>query len=384
MNQNAKMPKKKLDKESMKVLKRLLIYIFKENKVQSFLVALFILISSLANVMGTLFIRNVIDNYITPYLNKSDINYMPLLEAIIVMGFIYLAGVFSTFMYSRIMIYVTQRTQRKLRNDMFSHMEKLPIPYFDTHSHGEIMSLYTNDIDTLRQMISQSMPQLLSSIITITGVFISMVIISVPLTLFAVIMVFVMLNIGKAIGGKSAVNFKKQQQSIGKLNGYIEEMMEGQKVVKVFCYEEEAKQRFDTLNESLFESANNANKYANIMMPVMGNIGYINYVVTAILGAILAIFGVGGFTIGGLAAFLQLTRMFNMPVTQVTQQFNSIVMALAGAERIFILLDEVPEVDEGYVTLVNVKENENGELIEVEERTGMWAFKHPHSDGTIT
>ena len=378
------MNKKTLNKDSMKVLNRLLVYIFKGYKLRSLAVVLFITISALANVAGTIFIKNLIDNYIAPYLGQGQIDFAPLLEAILVMAVIYLLGVFSTFMYSRIMIVVSQGTLKRFRDDMFAHMETLPIAYFDTHPHGEIMSLYTNDTDTLRQMISQSIPQLLSSIITIISVFISMIVLSMPLTLLAIVMIIVMLYVGKFIGGKSAVNFKEQQEALGKINGYIEEMMEGQKVVKVFCYEEETKQKFAQLNETLFESANNANKYANIIMPVMGNLGYINYVLTALIGASLAIYGVGGFTIGGLAAFLQLTRIFNQPVSQVSQQLNSIIMALAGAERLFNLLDEKPEVDEGYVTLVNVTENDKGELTEVKDRTGIWAFKHPHSDGTVT
>lgn len=383
-NDVKRMPKKKLDKDSMKTLERLLIYIFKANKLKGLAVAIFIIISSLANVAGTLFIKNVIDDYITPYLNQTEVNYRPLLDAIIVMALVYIAGVLSTFIYSRIMIFVTQGTLKRFRDDMFAHMEKLPIKFFDTNPHGEIMSLYTNDVDTLRQMISQSIPQLLSSVITIITTFVSMVVLNIPLTIIVLIMVFVMFYIAKNIGGKSAINFKKQQKSIGTLNGYIEEMMEGQKVVKVFCYEEETKDKFKELNDQLCESANNANKFANIMMPIMGNIGYINYVLTAIVGAALAIYGVNGFTIGGLAAFLQLTRMFNQPVAQISQQFNSIVMALAGAERVFRILDETPELDEGYVTLVNVKEGNNGEITEVKERTGMWAWKHPHSDGTVT
>lgn len=378
------MNKKTLNKDSMKVLNRLLVYIFKGYKLRSLAVVIFITISALANVAGTIFIKNLIDNYIAPYLGQGQIDFLPLLEAILVMAVIYLLGVFSTFMYSRIMIVVSQGTLKRFRDDMFAHMETLPIAYFDTHPHGEIMSLYTNDTDTLRQMISQSIPQLLSSIITIISVFISMIVLNIPLTILAIVMIIVMLYVGKFIGGKSAVNFKEQQEALGKINGYIEEMMEGQKVVKVFCYEEEAKQKFAQLNETLFESANNANKYANIIMPVMGNLGYINYVLTALIGASLAIYGVGGFTIGGLAAFLQLTRIFNQPVSQVSQQLNSIIMALAGAERLFNLLDEKPEVDEGYVTLVNVTENDKGELTEVKERTGIWAFKHPHSDGTVT
>ena len=379
-----KMPKKKLNKDSMKVLSRLLLYILKSNKLKCIGVVIFIIISSLANVAGTIFIKNVIDDYIVPYLNQDLINYKPLLDAIVVMAIIYLMGVFATFMYNRIMIYITQGTLKSIRDDMFAHMEKLPIKFFDTKPHGEIMSLYTNDVDTLRQMISQSIPQLLSSVITIATVLVSMIVLNIPLTLIALLMVVVMFRIAKKIGGMSAINFRKQQKSIGTLNGYIEEMMEGQKVVKVFCYEEEAKEQFNRLNEELFESANNANKYANIMMPIMGNIGYINYVLTATIGAALAIYGINGFTIGGLAAFLQLTRMFNQPVTQISQQFNSIVMALAGAERVFQLLDVQPELDEGYVKLVNAKEDDKGNLIEVKDRTGIWAWKHPHTDGTIS
>ncbi len=379
-----KMPKKKLNKDSMKVLSRLLLYILKSNKLKCIGVVIFIIISSLANVAGTIFIKNVIDDYIVPYLNQDLINYKPLLDAIVVMAIIYLMGVFATFMYNRIMIYITQGTLKSIRDDMFAHMEKLPIKFFDTKPHGEIMSLYTNDVDTLRQMISQSIPQLLSSVITIATVLVSMIVLNIPLTLIALLMVVVMFRIAKKIGGMSAINFRKQQKSIGTLNGYIEEMMEGQKVVKVFCYEEEAKEQFNRLNEELFESANNANKYANIIMPIMGNIGYINYVLTATIGAALAIYGINGFTIGGLAAFLQLTRMFNQPVTQISQQFNSIVMALAGAERVFQLLDVQPELDEGYVKLVNAKEDDKSNLIEVKERTGIWAWKHPHTDGTIS
>lgn len=379
-----KMPKRRLSKDSLKVLKRLLAYVLKANKVKSIGVVICIIVSALANVVGTVFIKNVIDNYITPFVNREQVNYLPLLGALSVMALIYLIGVLSTFLFNRIMVYITQGTLKGFRDDMFAHMEKLPIKFYDTNAHGEIMSLYTNDVDTLRQMISQSMPQLLSSVITIVTVLISMIVLSIPLTLIVLLMVFTMFSIAKRIGSMSGMNFRKQQKAIGTLNGYIEEMMEGQKVVKVFCYEEEAKERFDRLNEELFESANNANKYANIMMPVMGNIGYINYVISAVVGAVLAIYGVNGFTIGSLAAFLQLTRMFNQPVAQISQQFNSIVMALAGAERVFKLLDAEPEYDAGYVTLVNAKEDQDGNLVEVEGRTGIWAWKHPHSDGTLT
>lgn len=377
-------PKKKFDKHTMKNLGRLMGYILKRYKIHCIAVLIFIIISSLANVYGSIFIKNLIDQYIEPFINHANVDYMPLLKAIIVMGLIYISGVISVFLYNRLMIYVTQGVLKSFRDDMFTHMESLPIPYFDRHAHGEIMSLYTNDTDTLRQMISQSMPQLVSSVITIVSAFASMIALNVPLTFVALVMIALMLYLTKVIGGKSGINFRNQQIRLGAINGYIEEMMEGQKVVKVFCYEDEAKKRFDHLNEELFESANNANMYANIIMPIMGNLGYINYVLVAIVGGVLAIYGVNGFTVGGLAAFLQLTRIFNQPVMQISQQTNSIIMALAGSERIFKILDEKPEVDEGYVTLVNVKEEGDGSFVEMKERTGKWAFKHPHSDGTTT
>ena len=267
---------------------------------------------------------------------------------------------------------------------MFEHMETLPIKFFDTHSHGELMSLYTNDTDTLRQMISQGIPQLLSAVITVTSVIISMIFLSIPLTIIELGFVFIVSYVTKFIGDKSRKYFGLQQKDIGTLNGYIEEMMEGQKVVKVFCHEEEAKINFDKINDQLRDSAYQANKFANILMPIMGNIGYINYVVVSIIGSILAIGGFAGFTIGALASFLQLTRTFSLTINQMSQQFNFVIMALAGAERIFNFLDEKPEVDEGYVTLVNAKEKEDGTLEECQERTGIWAWKHPHGDGTIT
>lgn len=368
----------------MKVLKRLLAYIFKEYKFLYIVVVITIIISSLTNVAGTLFLRTLIDSYIIPLLNKSVPDFGPLLKAMLTMAAIYYIGVISTYVYSRVMIIIAQGSLKKFRDDMFEHMETLPISFFDTHSHGELMSLYTNDTDSLRQMISQSMPQLLSSIITVVSVFISMIVLSIPLTIIQVIIVGLIFYITKVIGGKSGMYFGFQQKDIGKLNGYIEEMMEGQRVVKVFCHEEEAEASFDKLNEALFDSSNNANKFANILMPILGNLGYINYVFTAILGSILAISSFGGFTIGALASFLQLTRNFSQTLNQASQQFNFILMALAGADRIFKLLDEREETDEGYVTLVNVKENEKGELIEAKERTGMWAWKHPHGDGTLT
>jgi ATP-binding cassette, subfamily B, multidrug efflux pump len=371
-------------KNPMKTLKRLLGYVFKEYKFQFLFVVICILISSLATVASTLFLKTLIDDYITPCLGQSNPNFGPLLKTIGMMAIIYYIGTFSTYLYNRIMIVVAQGSLKKIRDDMFEHMEGLPIKYFDTHSHGEIMSLYTNDTDTLRQMISQSLPQLVSSVITVVSVFISMIVLSLPLTLVAVVMIFVMFRVIKVIGGKSSLYFGKQQKDLGKVNGFIEEMMEGQKVVKVFCHEDESKIDFDKLNDDLCDSAYKANTFANILMPIMGNLGYINYVLTAIVGGILAIGSVGGFTLGALASFLQLTRNLNQPISQMSQQFNAVIMALAGAERIFELLDEKHETDDGYVTLVNAKVKENGELEEVKERTGIWAWKHPHSDGTIT
>ncbi len=368
-----------------KTLKRLLAYIWKDYKIHCVAVIISIAVSSLTAVVGNLFLRSLIDDYILPFLGDKDPSFQPLLQALLTMACIYYVGTLSTFLYARIMISVTQGVLKEIRDEMFTHMEKLPIKYFDTHAHGDIMSCYTNDTDTLRQMISQSIPQMLSSSITIISTFISMIVLSVPLTLLIILMVAVMVTAVRFIGGKSGMYFIRQQKSLGALNGYIEEMMEGQKVVKVFCHEEESKARFYELNDELFDSAKNAHTFANILMPVMANLGNINYVLTLAVGSILAIYGVGGLTLGALASFLQLTRSFNMPITQVSQQFNSIIMALAGAERIFDLLDEPEEVDNGYVTLVNVTEEPDGTLKESEKRTGIWAWKHPHkAEGTIT
>ncbi len=378
-------PKGRGIENPMKVLKRLLSYVLKEYKFLFVIVVICIFISSLSNVAGTLFLRNLIDDYITPLLNKTGAaDFGPLLKAILTIASIYLVGVLTNYVFNRIMIVISQGSLKKIRDDMFAHMETLPISHFDTHSHGELMSLYTNDTDSLRQMISQSIPQLLASVITIVSVFFSMIFLSIPLTIVQMIAISVMFYVIKVIGGKSGLYFGLQQRDIGKLNGYVEEMMEGQKVVKVFCHEEEAKINFDKLNDSLCDSANNANKFANILMPILGNIGNITYVLISIVGAILAISGFGGFTVGALASFLQLTRSFSQTTGQASQQFNFIVMALAGADRIFKLLDEKPEVDQGYVSLVNVNENEQGELTESVERTGIWAWRHPHSDGTVT
>ena len=370
-------------KNPMKTLKRIFAIIVKGYPIQCVLVIIGIVVGVLANVYGSLFLQSLIDDYITPLVGSSAPDFTPLLKALATMAVIYLVGVVSNYMYNRLMIYISEGSLKKVRDGLFDHMETLAIPYFDTHTHGDLMSIYTNDTDTLRQMISQSIPQLLSSAITIVSVFASMVYLSPILTLMIIAMVFVMTNVIKKIGGQSGRYFMAQQQDLGKVNGYIEEMMDGQKVVKVFCHEEEAKAKFKELNDKLFDSASNANVYANVLMPVMGNIGNINYVLTTIVGSLLAIGGIGGLTLGGLASFLQLTRSFNQPIVQIAQQFNSIIMALAGAERIFNLMDEPSEQDGGYVTLVNAR-YEGDKLVEVPERTGIWAWKHPHHDGTIT
>ncbi len=372
----------KRPKVSKSTLTRLLSYL-KDYKIQVGIVIICIIISALVGVAGSMFLQVLIDNYITPLLLESSPVFTELLKAILMMGGIYLIGVISTFTYGRLMVTVSQGILKQIRDDMFAHMQKLPIKYFDTNTHGDIMSHYTNDTDTLRQVLAQSIPQVFSSVITIVSVFCAMVYTSIYLTVFVVIFIALMLQVAKKIGGNSAKYFIKQQKSIGSLNGYIEEMIHGQKVVKVFCHEEKAKADFNKLNEELCKNSTEANKFANIMMPIMGNLGHLQYVLIAMVGGVLAINGVGGLTLGGIAAFLQLTKSFTMPINQVSQQFNSIVMALAGAERIFNLMDEKVETDEGYVTLVNAK-YEGEELVETPEHTGTWAWKHPHGDGTLT
>ncbi|MGO4946048.1 ABC transporter ATP-binding protein [Blautia sp. Sow4_E7] len=360
-----------------KMLGRLMGYIFKNYRIHIIVVVIGIVVSVLANVQGTMFMKTLIDQYIMPLLKAETPDFHPLAMAILRVACFYAIGVACTYTYNRLMIYVSQGTLRNLRNEMFERMETLPVKYFDTHAHGDIMSIYTNDIDTLRQMISQSIPQLISSAITIISVLVSMLILNVPLTIVTLVMAGVMMVASKNLAGLSGKYFMEQQKNLGIVNGYIEEMMEGQKVVKVFCHEEESLEKFNELNDQLFESANNANKFANVLMPTCAQIGNISYVLCAIVGGVLAVNGVGGFTLGGLASFLTFNKSFSQPINQVSQQFNSIVMALAGAKRIFDLLDEKPEVDEGYVTLVNVKE-ENGKLVESQKRTGHWAWKHFH------
>ena len=367
-----------------KLLARLMKYIGKTYTIHLIVVVICIFASVLANVQGTMFMKSLIDDYITPLLGKADPDFGPLMQAIMRVAGFYLLGVSCTFIYNRVMVYVTQGTLKNLRVDLFTHMESLPIKYFDTHAHGDIMSVYTNDIDTLRQMISQSMPQLLSSAITIVSVFISMIILSIPLTIVTLLMIGIMLFVTKKVAGQSGKYFLSQQRELGKVNGYIEEMMEGQKVVKVFCHEEESIDKFHELNQKLYESSNYANRYGNILAPINAQLGNVSYVICAIVGGIFAIYHVAGLTLGGLASFLTFNKSINMPINQVSQQLNSIVMAMAGAERVFKLLDEKPETDEGYVMLVNARKV-NGEIQETSEHTGYWAWKHYHkADNTTT
>ncbi len=366
-----------------KLLMRLMKYVFKDYAIHYILVILFIFVSVFANIQGTLFMQTLIDDYITPFLLTDNPNFTPLAHAIGRVAIFYAIGIVATFAQSRIMINVTQGVLRNLRNELFEHMQKLPIKYFDTHAHGDIMSVYTNDIDTMRQMISQSIPQIVNSMVTIVSVFVSMVVLSVPLTALTIFMVAVMMFCTAKAAGNSGKYFLEQQTNLGAVNGFIEEMMDGQKVVKVFCHEEENKKTFKEMNDRLFVSADKANTYANILGPITAQLGNVSYVLCAILGGVLALSGVGSLTLGKLASFLTFNKSFNMPVNQVTQQLNSIVLALAGTERVFALMDEPVEIDEGYVTLVNVVE-ENGTLKECKEVTGRWAWKHVHqADGSI-
>lgn len=360
-----------------KIFKRLMGYVARSYGPHLVLVAVLIFVSVQMSVQGTLFLQRLIDDYITPMLGAENPDFAPLAGAILKMAVFYAIGVAASYGYNLLMVYVTQGTLQNLRNDLFSHMETLPIKYFDTHSHGDIMSVYTNDIDTLRQMISQSLPQVFNSAITIVSVFISMVMLSIPLTLVTLIMVGIMLVATKKVAGLSSRYFLQQQQDLGAVNGFIEEMMNGQKVVKVFCHEEKNVEQFTRLNDKLFNSANNANYLVNIVGPVNAQIGNVSYVACAIVGGVLALSGVTGLSLGSLASFLTFNKSFNMPINQISQQFNSVVMAMAGADRIFHMMDEQPETDEGYVTLVNVRE-ENGRLTECQERTGRWAWRHEH------
>ncbi len=366
-----------------KLLKRLMGMLMKHYGAAIIIVAICIIINVLANVQGTMFMQRLIDDYITPLLKSETKNYTPLLHAIGRVACFYGIGIIASYSYNRIMVNVTQGMLKTFRDEMFTKMEQLPIKYFDTHAHGDIMSMYTNDTDTLRQMISQSMPQLFNSTITIISTTVCMFMLNIPLTALTFFMVGIMLVLTRKIGGLSAKHFIAQQKDIGAVNGYIEEMMQGQRVVKVFCHEEESKEAFDKLNDALCESSYKANNYSNILAPINAQLGNISYVLCAIVGGVLAIGNVGGFTLGGLASFLTFNKNFNMPINQISMQINAIVMALAGAERIFNLLDEEPEVDEGYVELVNAK-RENGQLVPSEKRTGLWAWAHKHTNGDPT
>ena len=370
-------------KSIRKTLSRIMGYIFRQ-KTRFILIILFVFIGSCANVAGTYFIKPLINDCIVPLIGKpvTAQALLPFLKMISLMGGIYLIGVLATFLYTQLMIKVANGTLNAVRTDLFNRLQDLPISYFDTHTHGELMSRFTSDVDTLREAISMGVTQLLSSAITVVGTFVIMLVLSPILTVLIVLMLVVMMLIIKKIGGNSATYFKKQQKAIGAANGYIEELIEGQKVVKVFSHEDEVKKEFGVLNDNLRQAATNANFYANVLMPIMGNLTYVNYAMTATAGAALVI--TGRMDIGSIASFLQYTRTFSQPITQISQQFNVILAALAGAERIFEVIDAEPEKDEGYVTLVNAKMNADGSLTETSERTGLWAWKHPHGDGTTT
>ena len=367
------------------VMKRVLAYMLKSYKFHFMAAVVCILGAALATQRGILFMQVLIDDYILPLAGTGNPQFGPLAAALLSLASTYLLGILCSYGYNRIMVSVSQGTMRNLRVELFTHMESLPIKYFDTHAHGDIMSIYTNDVDTLRQLLSQSIPQVINSAVTIVIAFVSMLTLDVPLTLVTLCMVAVMLFTTSRLSGKSGVYFGRQQRDIGAVNGYIEEMMEGQKVVKVFCHEEKALEDFRRINDQLRDSANNANKFANIMMPINANLGNISYVLCAVVGAALAIKGLNGLTLGALVSFLTLNKNFTQPITQISQQMNSIVMAMAGAEREFDLLDETPETDDGYVELVNAKYRQDGSLTETKERTGIWAWRHPHqADGTVT
>lgn len=365
-----------------KVLGRLLGYVIRHYKVACLFTLIFIILASLASVSVSLFIQVLIDDYITPLAQTDTPDFGPLLQILLVMMCVFMTGVLSTFAYNRILVYIGQGTLRNVRDDLFAHMERLPISYFDTHAHGDIMSVYTNDADTLRQVITQSIPQTLSAGFTVIFVGVSMIVMSWPLAILSFAMVAVMLTVAGKIGGRSAQNFQKQQKNLGKENGYIEEMMEGAKVIKVFTHEQEVIDGFNKINEELFESSYKANTFASVLMPVVANIGNVSYVLSTLAGGVLAISGISGLTLGGLASFLQLNRSFNMPISNISQQMNAVAMAMAGAERIFALMDEEIEKDEGKVTLTRYREEE-GKIVETTEYTGKWAWRHPRENGKV-
>lgn len=388
-----RIPGQKMD---FKVLKRVFSYVGTKYKFLMLLVVICIFLSSIANVFSSLFLGDLIDEYIEPMLSSGSDDFSELLTMLLKMACVFLVGIVSTFTYNRIMVIVSQGVLRNVRDEVFTHMQTLPIKYFDTHSHGDIMSRYTNDIDTLRQMISQTIPQVISSAVTIVSTFTAMVSQSIPLTFVVIVCICIMMVFTGKIAGRSGRYFVKQQQSIGSVNGYIEEMITGQKVIKVFCHEEKAKEDFDELNEELYGNAFAANKYVNMLGPINNNLGHLQYVIVAIIGCCLAVLTTAGgipqsgflsifaASAGTVASFLQLSKSFTMPINQISQQLNSVVMAMAGAKRIFELLDEESETDEGYVTLVNAKYDSEGNIVETPEHTGLWAWKHPHEDGSTT
>ena len=375
--------KKKIS--SMYVLKRLLTYMVKNYKFSFLVVVICIIIGAFATMQGMLFVQSLVDDYIMPLLDSANPDFAPLAQALMGIVVFYIVGIAASYAYNRIMVNVSQGTMRKFRDELFANMESLPIKYFDTHAHGDIMSVYTNDVDTLRQLFSQSIPQIINSAATLVATLISMLVLNIPLTIITLAMSLVMLKVTTVFSGMSGKYFQKQQKDLGNVDGFIEEMMDGQKVVKVFCHEEQAVSDFKKLNDQLRDSADKANRYANLLMPINANIGNLSYVLCAVIGALLALNGVSGMTVGTVIAFVGLNKNFTQPITQISQQMNSIVMAAAGAERVFELLDEKPEEDHGYVELVNAKENPDGTVTESPVRTGMWAWKHPHkAEGTVT
>ncbi|RAQ29671.1 Putative multidrug export ATP-binding/permease protein SAV1866 [uncultured Ruminococcus sp.] len=375
---------KRINKQTLQTGRRLLRYVTGTYKAQFIAVFICILISSVASVSVSLSLKFLLDDFIVPLIGNTDPNFSELYAALAVLGTIFLAGVLASFIYTRLMVKIGQGVLKRVRDEMFEHMQTLPIRYFDQNTNGSIMSLYTNDTDTLRQMINQSIPQVLMSLLTIIVTFISMLALSPLLTILAVVMIGVLLLVTKKIGGNSGKYFVRQQLDIADVTGFVEERMNGQRVIKIFNHERVSEQEFDALNDRLYESATKANTFANMMGPIIGNLGNLQFVLTAVLGGFLSVANIGGITLGVMAAYLQFTKSFTQPFMQVAQQFNSIVMALAGAERIFRMIDEKPEVDDGYVTLVNAKKKADGSLEECAERTGLWAWKHPHQDGSVT
>lgn len=385
MKKAGAMEKPPIQKGQLKTLGRVLKNILTNYTFSFIVVVICIIIQAFSTIKGMMFIQSLVDDYIEPMLKSSEPDFSPLSKALAELALIYLVGIIAAYAYNRIMVNIGQGTLRNLRDDLFSNMESLPIKYFDTHPHGDIMSVYTNDVDTLRQFICQSIPQIINSAVTLIMTFVSMIILNIPMTILTVGMAFVMLWVTNILSKRSGMHFSAQQRDLGAVDGFIEEMLDGQKVVKVFCHEEKSVEDFVKLNDRLRESANEANKFANIMMPVNANIGNISYVICSILGAVLALNGYAGLTLGIIVAFVGLNKNFSQPITQISQQMSFVVMASAGAQRLFSVMDEKPEEDSGYVDFVNAKYSMNGELEECAERTGTWAWKHPHkSDGSVT